>query len=351
MMKPTHPDRWTRFDVNSGNPSIWSREKATRGGSALTKSLRTDQQHQQSMLGTMFYPVARIIPDKKTAQAIPGSIDYQIVYEGVIGGKKLWILENGYIVVDSDDSGECAIICNCLFLAASLLGSNRYYPVYQKEFENVLFDPSASPMFGLTERRLSSIRGASSHFEAVFQELVGLGKPYPASVLATMAGLAGQVHQSAYRDRILLFYNAWHEGNMSNWTPCFILSWMCFEMWVYEEMRLHLNGVKVSKSKQDEILDFGVSQIMLLISAEIDGGRFSQGAEPLAIEQQHLTEGHRLRKIRNRVVHGGETPTERQAEDCRELANKSIWRYFRLSGIAYSDIKKEADRILGREAS
>jgi hypothetical protein len=299
------------------------------------------------MLGASYYPVVKFYPSGVDSAGAARSIDYQVAYEGKVDQNRIWILENGYIVVDTEDRRKCSEICNCLFLASSLLGNARHYPISERELDSVSFDSNASPMVQTRHGVVLSIRGVVHFVDNVRNQLWGDGYKYSVSVLALMVDLGSKMYSSEYRERILLFYDAWHAVDMSNWMAGMLLAWICFEMWVYEEMSLHLNALGISKDKQDKILDFPISRITLLLLAEMEAKRFSQDSNPLAITADDLKEGDRIRIVRNRVVHGGTKPSEKETTDCLSLANKSLWRYLRLSNISYTPILQQVKALSG----
>lgn len=293
------------------------------------------------------YPVAKFRADSTVKTTYPKPVDDEVVYDGEVGGVRMWILASGYVVLDSDNRRKSLEICNCLFLSVSLLGRNRLYPMDENEFDVVSFDASSSPMLQAKQTKIGSIRGVIGIFDDVRREISDDRIVYPASVLRIMVELGNKIHASVYRDRILLFYEAWQAVNIADWMAGLLLSWICFEMWVYEETRLYLQNLGVSREKSKRILDLNISQLLLLLSAEAETGRFPNDNSSLGITADDLRKGERLRVIRNRVAHDGVRPSEQEANDCRLLANKSLWRYFRLSSISYTPMLEKVRELLG----
>ena len=203
-----------------------------------------------------------------------------------------------------------------------------------------------------TEFRIDS--GPYTSFRAVFMMHGDWRRDFTpltninAGELEVIVELANRLFGSEMRAQLLSFVEAWTLRDEMDWNTGFILSWMCIESMVFNQI-IAAYGVEsiYQKTKEGIIATFPDGKRKeLSIHAAIDKLRnglndgtlsFPPG-DPTAFDGKYLDQIQDIREIRNEIIHGDRRATKRDLEECFRASTTALWRLMRLGGIEdYSD--------------
>ena len=301
-------------------------------------------------LGTLIFTLVRFREPDHMAIG-PYEVPGAVIRDSRIGGVGLHVFDSGYLVLDTSDRRTGVEAANCFSLALGLLGNDRCRPVGENELGEVNYSSSEGENTRIVRYHLSSVRDILTFQGKVDTGLASIAHQYDPALLGPVIHLASDMYNSRHRGRILRFFEAWYAAVRKDLMTAFLLSWICVEMWLTEEMRIHLRGLGVSQKGQSEFLKMDIIRKIAFLRAEVASRNLTQINDLHVPDSESLRSAESLRKRRNKVVHAGRSPANDDVDSCRILANRSMWRYFNLSGIKYQEYLDEANSILRRRGS
>ena len=298
-------------------------------------------------IGTYVYPTAYFSNDGEGLLRQRPQDDMKWGEQFHINGIDFFVREDGYLIIKSEDVEESSILCNCLFLSMNLLGYERHTGIRAREFEILTLNEIE---FKITSKHGSLCSERSAFYfsnDARAQIENARMIVYPIEVLNIMIELGTEIYNSEYRERILMFFDAWSAIGREERASGFILSWVCLELLLWEEMQTHLNGLGISSRHRKKILDWKeISKIIDFLYIEIRTKRLLPEKKFDLFTVGNIEMIDDLRKARNQMIHNGKYPTKEEADQCLNLATKSLWRYIVLSGINYNSKLERVRSIL-----
>jgi hypothetical protein len=314
-----------------------------------------------------------IYPDEVT---VPLAV---LVYSSTLGGNQLQFYKDGFIKIDSPTQEEALERLNCLVLCFRLLRlANTHIPVFKSDElctvkRNYRADEAPKSIEDL-ERMLStgkvvlmeagpefiiesaSCTPSSRSVFAINGETHEKG-PTPlininANELEIIAELAERVFSSKMKNQLVTFIEAWTLRGESDWNTGFILSWICIETMVFNQIiancgqdAIYQKYKKGNKKGRIQKHPGGKKKELPAYDAIETLRTALRGKNPVfapgdksAFDETYLDGIQLIREIRNEIVHGNRRATEQELEDCFLASWKALWRMMRLGGIDnYSD--------------
>jgi hypothetical protein len=297
----------------------------------------------------------------------------EMVYSSSLGDHCVRFYKDGIVSIDSLTKEEALDRLNCFILCFRLLrlpgrrisafNPDDLFSIKTDESvekvsrntepqERYLNDDEAVPHDAGTEFRIDS--GSYTSFRAVFMmhgDWRGDFTPLTninAGELEIIVELANRIIGSEMRVQLLSFVEAWTLRDEMDWNTGFILSWMCIESMVFNQIIAAYGGESIyQKTREGFIATFPDGKRKELSNhAAIDKLRsglndctlsFPPG-DPTAFDGKYLDQIQDIREKRNEIIHGDRRATKRDLDECFRASTTALWRLMRLGGIEnYSD--------------
>jgi hypothetical protein len=301
----------------------------------------------------------RISPDEVSETMI------ELVHSSRVGEEVLRFYKDGFVAIESKTREGALDKLNCFLLCFRLLRmASVYIPSFRPEElcaikrnpqwlltpksaneteemlssgEVVVIDPG--PEYTIEEAKYTS-------FRAVFMMHGDWRKDFtPLRIVSTdelevAANLADRTFRSHMATELTAFMEAWTMRDEMNWNMGFILSWICIERMMFNQIMAAYGDsaiYKLDKSgRRREITSY--EAIAHLKSGLVSGSLAFLPDDKAAFDCAYLDRVQEMRGIRNEIVHGDRRATESEMNDCFRAATTAMWRMFRLAGIQdYSD--------------
>jgi hypothetical protein len=270
----------------------------------------------------------------------------RVVFDGIIGGSRFLVSLGGYIATEETDTRLGARNLNGFLFALTLLRDHPADPLGENELDECSLDLNES-LLSPSKGKLSRLGSAFAWYPN-FQLQVAkdtLVHVCDAGILRAIAELADRIARSEYE---VAFYEAHHglSAKHDGEPIATLLSfWIVLEMLLAAEIRRFLRPRGLSDSAVDGRL------ARWNIPSKIRRLRNWNAIQPLGpgdptvFSAGDLNQVPSLARVRNRVVHTGHRPDSSEVEQVSALGWRSMWRFFRLSGIMYQPYVEAVNKI------
>jgi len=325
------------------------------------------------MYGSLLFP--SLVFSKDGRRIYPGEVEEpmtEVVYTSSLGGQSIRFYKDGFISIDSSTKEEALERLNCFILCFRLLRlATRYVPALDSDelvaikrnrpLENVptSMEQHTKNLAGEdavlvdANNEFSIDKGTYASFRAVFMMHGDWRKDFAplininASELEVIIELADRLFSSEMRAQLLTFVEAWTLRDEMDWNTGFILSWMCIESMVFNQI-VDSYGSESIYARKKGMIDTYPGQkrnelstyaaIDKLKKGLIDGTLSFPSDDPTAFDGTYLDNIQDIREIRNEIVHGDRRATKMELDECFRASTKALWRLMRLGGVDnYSD--------------
>ncbi len=303
-------------------------------------------------LGVSFSPSLYFAEGKWAELIEKGPYERQVVYRSELDGVRYDVVENGFVILMTNDYERAIPVANSIFLAASLLIKRGFNGIGEYEIETLNYDESD---LSATNRngKLISPRGFISFYNEARKDIEGIyrndEKPvYYVGVLGCIDGFASNILSSRNRNQLLRFYDAYTAKERGDWTSCFTLSWFCLEQALDFQIIRYLSSQSISKNFLDKFLDsrWTIHKTICYLLVEAKSKRLESLMKTKLLSESNLIEANRLRDVRNKTVHAGLNPSKQDALSCFNLANLAFLDYLVFDGIDLTFYQKEVQDTL-----
>lgn len=326
------------------------------------------------MYGSLLFPSVvfstdgrRIYPDEVKEPMT------EMVYSSCLGGHSVRFYKDGFVSIDSPTKEEALERLNCFILCFRLLRlAARYVPAFrpdelctikrnrllnhvpesEEQLEEMLSGGDvvlvdAGPEFTIDTGTYASFRAVfmmHGDWRKDFTPLTNIN----AGELEVIVELADRLYGSEMRAQLLSFIEAWMLRDEMDWNTGFILSWICIESMVFNQIIATYGSESIYKTNKKGIIDtFSDGKrkdlsihaaIDRLKKGLIDGTLSFPPGDPTAFDATYLDLIQGIREIRNEIVHGDRRATRQDLDECFRASTKALWRLMRLGGVDnYSD--------------
>jgi len=325
--------------------------------------------HHPIMYGSLVFP--SVVFSKDGRRIYPDDVKEpmtDMIYSSCLGSQIVRFYKDGFVSVDSPTKEEAMERLNCFLLCLRLLRlATRYVPALNpdelftikrnellknvsrstEQQEKSLNGEEAVPVDAGTEFSIDS--GTYTSFRAVFMMHGDWRKDFTplininASELEVIVELANRLFGSEMRAQLLTFGEAWTFRDKTDWNTGFILSWMCIESMVFNQIRATYGSEAIYVRNKKGLIDtFPVwkrkelsthAAIDKLKNGLIDGTLSFPSGDPTAFDETYFDLIQGIREIRNEIIHGGRRATRKELEECFGASTRALWRLMRLGGI------------------
>ncbi len=281
-----------------------------------------------SGFGTYIYPFAWIgeMPVQTPLDIALGNIPREFIFptkafDVQYKGRKIIVNKDGYIGVEATSEAQAAEFLNEIFGVLWLIGIEAY-AVREFELGQISIEPSKVTIGGTTHSFVS-LRSAPA-FGDSYSDLRYLSytrQKIKEEVLMESISIAENISADPFNKSALLFLlEAQTHLSSSEYRQCFVSAWLVIESWLQQEWERILDSKGVSKTRKQRLLD------STTWTAEVKSETLNLMASIETTELQNLS---KMRKIRNRVVHDGYNPSQKEGQEILNLALRLFGRVFK----------------------
>ncbi len=302
------------------------------------------------MYGTQMTPVF-LFWDRPSrphpSELSPDDLD-KAVFSGTLGGSAFHVTLGGYIATGENDRQVAADNLNSFQLAYTLLRAFPLDPVGPKELDECVLEatgPSIRPFRGSIGRLGSAFASDRKYHLEFLGELQPIPTFCDAKALPMVVELGDRMAQSGYQVLFSGFLNANAARGNGERIVAFVGFWLLVELVVAEELTRYLTA----RNTQPTIIEASLrswtlyERIALLkkwnVSQPLAPG------DPTMFSRAELGEIGKLAKVRNKIMHAGERPSDQEVERASTLGSRAMWRFLRFAGITYGPYVATVDTI------
>ena len=302
----------------------------------------------------------------------------ELVYSSILGGHQLQFYKTGFIKIDSPTKEEALERLNCLVLCFRLLRlAAIHIPVFrpdelrpiEKNYKLAQVPKSKEELDRMLETGEVVLMDAGPEFiigsgtyTPSFREFFAVnGTPQKrltplininTEELKVIVELADRVFGSKMQNQLITFMEAWTFSGDSDWNTGFILSWICIEVMVFNQIiatcgpdAIYQKYKKGNKKGRIQTHRGGKKKELPAYDAIETLRKALRGQNPVfapddksAFDDTYLDRIQHIREIRNDIIHGDRRATKQEFEDCFQASGRALWRIMKLGGIGnYSD--------------
>jgi len=302
-------------------------------------------------LSTTYYP-SFYFSDEDHEKVVRKDL-YSRVFKSDIDGIAIHFYEDGSIVFETTNEEKALTVANTIFASTALLFNRGCLDVGELELIKLKIEPISGKKSD-ANICLVSCRNYLNGFPDVKKEITvatGLHSRayFKVDAFSHIVDFAKIVYSSKRRDIFLTEYHSYSEKERGNWFGCFVLAWMAIEMFLNEQIRIHLSSEGVSKNLQDDFLndDMGISKIIDYLQIECISKRLPGQRNLDTLTYDYLAKADGMRKIRNRIIHEGHQPTKKEAIDCYLLADRVAIDCIRLEDLNLEELRDYVKPLRG----
>lgn len=330
-----------------------------------------------SMFGCLVSP--SIVFSKDGKHIYPNEVEQpfiELVYSSTLGGHELDFYKSGLVKIDSESIEEALERLNCFVLCLKLLRlASRYVPAIKADdlctiTRNTMIDNwermqekmkgkhgleyapivDPGPNFIIDHGNYASFRSVfmmHGDFRKDFVPLININ----AKELEIIVELADRMFLSKMRNQLITFIEAWTLRDDVDSNTGFILSWICIESMIFNQIIAAYDQDAIYFKKKDGTIDTHPDGKKKEISTRFAINKLLKGLEDKTLSfdsdddsklnDVYLNRLQGLREIRNEIVHESRRATKDELEACLQAAGIALFRLLRLGGINnYTDYSK-----------
>ena len=264
----------------------------------------------ESMIGVYLYPASIIFSEPTN------HIEASECREFTFAGERLIVSRSGYIGLITEDKEKSYIYLNTIMGSIALIHSPFYIIAARADLLSHQYDSSTRT--AIVNHFPYSIRG-DLQYGSTFREIF-ITTLIDENRWSIILNLAQKIISCDLVDYFFPFIRGYCFGFEREYLQAFISYWFTIELCLQYEYNMALSDSKFVKLSSKPLKSPGIFNI-------IENLYFMR-----LITEVDKKQAHKIREIRNKIIHKVKSPTHEEINECSSLSKRLLFRIFRKKG-------------------